>query len=352
MFGDAAKPGRLRRRARTGPTSRDLAKLAGVSQSTVSRVLAKDPSVNPENRAAVEKAARELNYIPNAFARAMRLGRSDAIGVLVTRVTNPLHAELLFAIGKELHAANLDVLLWNLEAGGAEASMKAIRQRQVDGLLVTSAAATGDIEREIMELGIPLVLVHRGVEGLPCDQVLGDNFQGAYRVAEYFARGGLRSASVFASHGIGSASRDRTAGFVAGAKATGMRVDVVQRGSSHNDGVNAARDLLTRKRKPQGIFAASDILALGALDGARSLGLRVPEDVWVAGFDDIEMASWHSLRLTTVREPIEELARMSVELLRSRLAGDAGEPRTVRLDCPLVVRGSTLPMAEDALGGA
>lgn len=329
-----------------GPTSRDLARLAGVSQSTVSRVLANDPGVGPELRAAVERAAREINYTPNAAARAMRLGRSGAVGVLVTRVTNPLHAELLLAIGRELHSAQLEVVLWNLEVGGAEGALRAIRQGQVDGVLVTSAAATGELETQIVNLGRPTVLVHRGVAGLACDQVLGDSYRGAFEMAQYFARGGRKSTAIIAAQGVGSALRNRVEGFVAGAKAVGLRTRLISGGASHNDGVGTVHKLMRSRQPPDSVFAASDMLALGALDGARAMGIAVPDDLWIAGSDDIEMAGWQAFGLTTIHEPIAELARESVALIKARVEGSlSGQPpRTVMLGCPLVVRGSTAPV--------
>jgi LacI family transcriptional regulator len=322
-------------------TSRDIARLAGVSQTTVSRVFAGDPNVSPEKREIVFKVANEVGYVMNPHARAMRSGRSNTIGVVVTRITNPLHAQLMDALGRELVAANLEVVLWSTELGSSDMLLGAIQQRKVDGILVTSATIEGELERQAVALGIPTVLVHRGVKDLPCDQVLGDNFEGARATAAYSARGGRTRVAVIAARRTGSASTDRVEGFLAGATAEQLDVQVIHRGSTHNDAAAAAQELLRSANPVEAIFGASDMLALGAIDGARALGMRVPEDLWVAGFDNIEMSSWHSYSLTTVAEPVREMAQVGVEMLRKRIAGSDDPPIVRHLPSSLIVRDST-----------
>jgi LacI family transcriptional regulator len=148
------------------PTSRDLARLAGVSQATVSRVLTNSPRVSPDTRARVLQVLKEANYTPNALARAMKTGRTDTIGVFMTRVTSPFHAALLDEIGRLLSEVGLHMILWNIEHDPEETVSEVIQQRLVDGFILTSATYDSKLHSIAVASGTPTVLLHRGIDGL------------------------------------------------------------------------------------------------------------------------------------------------------------------------------------------
>ncbi|WP_020577568.1 LacI family DNA-binding transcriptional regulator [Actinopolymorpha alba] len=326
-------------------TSRDLARLAGVSQSTVSRVLTNSPRVNAETRARVLKVLAESNYTPNAVARAMKTGRTDAVGVFMSRVTSPFHSTMLDLIGRKLSAHGLQMILWNVEHDPDEAAAgQAIQQRLVDGFVFTSATFTSRLHTLALSSGIPTVLLHRGIEELACDQVLGDNWQGARDLAAYLLRAGHLDIGLVTSPLSVSTARDREQGFRAVLAEAGITIrpsNVAVGGFSHQHGHAAARRMLSQNDPPTAIFAITDVLAFGVLDGARSLGVRVPDDLWVAGFDNTDMASWESFDLTTVDQPVGAIVDRGVDLLRRRIADPSAEPVVTRLPCDLVIRGST-----------
>jgi LacI family transcriptional regulator len=333
----------MRRTQRT-LTSRDLARLAGVSQSTVSRVLTNNPRVNADTRARVLKVLEEQNYSPNALARAMKTGRTDAIGVFMSRVTSPFHADLLDLIGRRLAQDHLQMVLWNVEHNPAQTASQVISQGLVDGFVFTSATFDSQLHTLALKARTPTVLLHRGIDDLPCDQVVGDNWQGARDVGRYLVHAGHRRVGLVGSTHRAATTRDREQGFRAAPSEAGVDLhdrDVATCGFSHGDGHAAGRMLLDRKDRPTAIFAITDILGFGVLDAARSLGVGVPDDLWVAGFDNTGMASWESFDLTTVDQPVQSIVDSGIDLLRQRISDPSREPTITRLPCPLVVRGST-----------
>lgn len=329
---------------RPGLTSRDLARLAGVSQSTVSRVLTNHPRVSEETRARVLKVLEEQNFIANSIARAMKTGRTESIGVFMSRLTSPFHSWLLDAIGRKLASRGLQMIVWNLEHDPQEMAAHVIRRRLVDGFIFTSAAFDSRPDKVAVNSGVPTVLVHRGLDDLRCDQVVGDNRTGAWELGEYLVQSGHSRIGLITSPHTVSTARDREEGFRAALEAAGVRLPApyVVRGSfDHRDGHAGVRQLMALKTPPTAVFCITDILALGAVDGARSLGLRIPDDLSIAGFDNIAMASWESYDLTTVDQPIEALADTGVQLLVERIHDPSRQPTVTKLPCRLVIRGST-----------
>lgn len=326
-------------------TSRDIARIAGVSQATVSRVLQSHPSVRSETRQRVLQVLAETNYQPNVLARAMKTNLTGTIGVVVARLTNPLYPELLQLLGTVLAGADKRMLVWDSDAAGEQSAIDAIRQGLVDGVIFTTATADSKSLYLALEHGAPVVLVNRMVEGCPCDQVASDNRGGGQRVADYLVRSGLRRVGMISGPQKASTIRDREQGFREGLKAHGM--DLARElyrcveTFSYKNGREAMLRLLELANPPDAVFCANDVIALGAIDGARSLGLRIPEDVWVVGYDDIEMASWDAFDLTTVRQPREDMARTAVKLLIERIGSSSQEWAIHCLPNELVIRGST-----------
>jgi LacI family transcriptional regulator len=326
------------------PTSRDLARLAGVSQATVSRVLTNNPKVNPETRARVLQVLKDANYTPNALARAMKTGRTDTIGVFMTRVTSPFHAELLDEIGRVLSSTGLHMILWNIEHDPEETVAEVLHQRLVDGFVLTSATYDSKLHTMALASGTPTVLLHRGIDELECDQVVGDNWQGAYDAGKYLVDHGHTDIGLVTLVHTGNTSRDRDLGFRAALADAGVKIkpsNVVSDGVPHADGHAAAEKLLSRENPPTAIYTVTDLLAFGILDGARAVGARVPDDVWVIGFDNTEMAAWESFDLTSVDQPTHTIVETGVDLLRQRIADPDRPTETVTLPCPLAIRGST-----------
>lgn len=325
-------------------TSNDIARRAGVSQATVSRVLRNEASVSAKTRARVLRVVEELGYQPNAIARAMRTSRTDTIGVVVARLSNPLYPELLDLLNGALSALGKRMIVWDLEGSGEEAVGDAIRQSLVDGVIFTVAIADSPALQEVLRSRAPVVLVNRTIEGLACDQVSSDNFGGAQLVARYLVENGRKRIAFISGDVEPSTIRHREEGFLSELARLGVPLapHLHLRGPFRHDfGRQAMRSLLQLATPPDAVFCANDVMAFGALDGAHELGRAVPEDVWVVGFDDLAMASWSMMSLTTVRQPLRHLIDEGLRMLLERVQHSADAPRSLCLPTELVIRGST-----------
>lgn len=325
-------------------TSRNVALAAGVSQATVSRVLQDSEKVSAATRERVLEAIISTGYSPNFLARAMKTRRTGMIGVVVARITNPFYPEVLEALSAELAAAGQRMVLWTSEGPGDVSALEAIREGMADGVVFTTVTADSMPLQEALKRQAPLVILNRSVEGLPCDQVTSDNVAGSRAIAEYLAAEGHRRLGFIGGPPRPSTSVERKRGFRQGLASAGIAWDeaLCRYGDfSHADGHAAMRELLSLDDPPTAVFCVNDLTALGALDGARSMGRRVPEDIWVAGYDDIAMSAWEAFDLTTVRQPIPEMVAMAVRMLLDRIADPSLSPRQHRFPNELVVRGST-----------
>ncbi|PZW49079.1 LacI family transcriptional regulator [Humitalea rosea] len=321
-------------------TSRDVAQRAGVSQSTVSRALSGHPGVTEEVRRRVQAAARDLLYVPNAAARTMRTSRSGNIGVVTARLHNPIYPEMLQLLGRELRLAGLRMIVWNSDETDEGAAADAARQGMVDGIIFTSATQASTALYEEIAQRLPVVLVNRTVEGWPCDQVASDNHAGGRAVADYFRQAGRRRIGLLSGPLWPSTIREREAGFLEGCL-DGPPMTVRTEAFTYTAGAEGMGRLLALADRPDAVFCANDVLALGARDAARLAGVAVPGEVWLVGYDDIAMASWTAFDLTTIRQPIEEMVREAVRLLLQRLAGEEAPRQRLCLPGALVVRGTT-----------
>lgn len=325
-------------------TSRDVARVAGVSQTTVSRVLSNSPNVSEETRKRIEAAFEKLGYEPNGPARAMRTNRSGTIGVVVSRIDNPFYPELLQALSRELDALGQRMAVWNALGPGEKSAAEAVRQRLVDGVIFTTATADSEPLREALSRSSPVVLVNRTLKGASCDQIESDNVEGARKVVRYFLSGGHRRLAMIGGIKGTSTGDKRASGFQKGVREAELTWDddMHLRGDfTHEAGERLFMELMNRKKRPTAIFCANDVTAFGALDAARKMSIRVPDDVWIAGYDDIGMSSWAAYDLTTIRQSIPHMASLAIADVLARIEGRAGAPRTQRIPAELVVRGST-----------
>lgn len=332
-------------------TSRDVARAAGVSQTTVSRVLRASSPVSPPLRTRVLAACDELGYSPNAAARAMKTRRADTIGVVAADLTNPFYPEVVEALSSEIRKRGKRLILWNSNSAGEESATSAIRERLVDGVIFTTSSidsALGDTPLvEALKRGAPCVLVTRGVPGLQCDQVLSDNRAGAIEVAELLVHAGHRRIGFVKGPMSASSAVERAEGFLTGLEAEGFDVEnglLIRDGDfSQSSGALAAEAWLHSQAPPTAVFCVNDIAAFGVLGAARNMGVSVPKDLWVIGFNDIAQARWPILDLSTVRQPLDRMAERAIELLCLRIEGSDAEPVTERLPTRLVLRGTTDP---------
>jgi DNA-binding LacI/PurR family transcriptional regulator len=322
----------------------DVARSAGVSKSIASRVLNGDPSllVRPETRERVVKAARELDYRPHAAARGLKRAETGALGLLVPPLTNPIYVRIIrAAFERALERDFVVLLVEDVDATQAERSASRLFQAgRVDGLMVASARPRHPVVRSLREHGMPHVFVNRGVRGSGRNVVVDEARASAAALDHLTALGHRRIGHVAGPQELDTARR-RTAGFVDAAAARGLEIEVAEGDFGESGGAATARELLERRPDLTALYTSTLSQAVGVCHTAWELGLQVPADVSLVGYDDMPLAEYLRPPLTTVRTPLAELGATAVDALVDQLLG--GEPRDVVVETApeVVVRAST-----------
>jgi LacI family transcriptional regulator len=343
--GTAGPHGESRGGGRRMPSGWDIARSAGVSQSTVSRVMNHDPRISEATRERVEAAMARLGYRPNAAARTLITGRSHLLGLVVSNITNPFYPEMIESIVAAAAEHDYTVVLGNTqESEDLQLSLlDLLIEQQVDGAILTSPLreSAAAIARRGLDR-VPLVTVNRRMTGQRLDSVHLDNAGAGRLVAEHLVGLGHRRIGFVGGLASASTNADRLAGVRAALRERGcpMRArDVVVGEFTWRHGYDAATTALGASPRPTALICADDLIALGVMDVALDLGLRIPDDVAVVGFDDVPVAALRRIALTTVRQPVAEMGRRAVELLVDRITnGPDADPVEVVLPPSLVVR--------------
>lgn len=337
-------------RSSGSPSSRDLAREAGVSQSTVSRYLNNDPRVSTRARRAIEAAMNVLGYTPNAAARTLITGRSHLIGLVVSNITNPFYPEVIEAVVAMASDRGYNVILCNTQENPALqlSYLELLVAHQVDGAILTSmmlGTDQGAVARLLKRT--PMVQVNRTTDDLHTDTVQLDNIRGGELAARHLLELGHTRIGYVGGHPDTSTNRNRFDGFsrALGAHHASADPALVRHGQfTHASGYELAGEILAEPNPPTALVCGDDEVAMGAIDAVIDRGLRVPEDVSVVGFDDVPIAALRPIGLTTVRQPAGEMGRRAVELLIDRIdADDQREPVDVMLRPKLVARRTSAP---------
>lgn len=338
---DAAEKPRL---AGERVTSIDVARRAGVSQSAVSRYFTPGASVSKKMAEKVREAAEELGYRPNVLARSLITGRSRIIALVVAYLDNQFYPDAIEKLSNALQEKGYHILVFmaSNDQESVDDVLEELLDYQVDGIVTASVAMSNDLTTRCVAAGIPVVLFNRGQDDPRLSSVTSDNLSGGKRIAEFLVRGGHQRIAHIAGWLGSSTGRDRKAGFEAGLAATGADlcgcIDGMYRREASSE---AVRELMRRPAPPDAIFVGNDHMAFAVLDTLRfELGLRVPEDVSVVGYDDVPLASWPAYDLTTHRQPSNRMVKATVATLLGFIDGTETGPRKIEIDGPLMVRGS------------
>ncbi|MHB9757090.1 LacI family DNA-binding transcriptional regulator [Streptomyces sp. BYX5S] len=318
-----------------GITSHDVARLAGVSQPTVSRALRDDPRVSLATREKVKRAAQALNYVPSEAGRTLSTRATRRVGVIVTDMTNPFYPHVVAPLHDELRQLGYRMMLLTERSDEAVAEEKLLDQ-SLDGVVLATATTDSRLPALLERRGMPYVFLNRDT-GRPGDFAsVVDNEGGGRLVArELVALGHRRIAGIFGAVNT-TTGRERELGFrLALADAgIGLPEDRVVRGAFEcGTGYAALPSLLAAAEPPTAVFCGNDVVAIGVLNAALAAGVKVPDDLTVVGFDDLPMAAWEVFRLTTVRHDLGELACQAARLLVRRIGGDV-DPAGERLVLP------------------
>jgi len=327
------------------PTMADVAARAGVSKMTVSRVVNGYPGVSPEISRRVGRAIRQLSYVPSQRGRSLAVGRTQLLGMIVLDVVSEWVWPLIRGAGREAERLGYQVLLRTTGAGQvADLRDPQLDSDLLDGLIIVSWRVPLAFSRQLARRGFPVVLIDAFDRPSGIAWVSSQDREGARQAALHLTGLGHRRIAFISGGAEPYLARERLAGFRQGLLEAGVRsLDTVQGDFSRQSGYRLARRLLRRKRPPTAIFAANDLMAIGALDAARELRVPVPAQLSVVGFDDISSAGHVRPALTTVARPYEEMGARAVQQMVEAVRAPAGSRPARQLDLPthLVVREST-----------
>lgn len=306
----------------TNITAWDVARKAGVSQSTVSRALANSQLVSKKTRDRIIAIAEQLGYQVNIMARGLSTQRSGLIAVVTGSARNPFYWEVLRQIDERLQAEGMHVMLVTVREGESiDAAIRKVHQYRVDGLLVLSAELSSRAIDECKDFGLPVVLFNRYVASEAVSAVSCDNAVAGRDVAQFLYNTGHQRFGFISGLQDSSTNKDRFEGYKSQIAKLGCQPPLVEVGDfTYEGGRQAVKRLLLQGERPDAIFCANDITAIGALDGIRiDLRLKVPEDVSIIGFDDIPMAAWSGIDLTTMRQQSGQMVEAAIEILKQRI---------------------------------
>ena len=324
-------------------TIADVAKLAGVSTATVSRALSGADGVSAQVRKKVSETADRIGYRPNELARSLRTTRTRTLGLVVSDVVNPFFGELAVAIEEAAHASGFSVILCNTneDTSRQDEYIQLLRARQIDGLLLTPALDESPALRAAALEGIPMVFVDRALPAVEVPVVRADGRRATKDLVDHLVGLGHERIAIISGPRQTLTGRERLDAFRARMRRHGLRVprELIRVGNFQmRSGRVAAAELLDLDEPPTAVFAADNLMALGALHEIRRRGLRIGRDLALAGFDDPPWFQLLDPPMTTVAQPVKKLGELAVETLLQTVAGATASSHV--LECSLIVRNS------------
>lgn len=320
----------------------EVARLAKVSQSTVSRVFTPGSNVSEKTKKKVLEVARELGYRPNALARGLITNRTNIVGLAMRDIENPFYHEVLGKFTKRLRERGYHVLFMYTE--NDEIQQEEITQfleYNVEGVIVTDAYLSSKVVSQLHENEIPVILFNRYSKDVPCYSVSCDNYAGGQEIAQYLYEQGHQNMVYITGQIETSTNQDRQSGFCDFLREKGLVPRIEEGNFTYEKAYEVTLRLLKSKERPDAIFGANDITALGALDAVKAMGLSVPDDIAIIGFDNIKMASWPAHELTTWEQPVDEMIAVTIDTLLNEMAGNSVKPETKLIPGKLIERSTT-----------
>ena len=326
-------------------TIRDVARLAGVSVATVSRVINKTDSVNPETAGQVRKAIEQLQYEPNAVARGLAGKKMGIIALILPDILNPFFPALTRGVEDIAHKKGLTVILGNSDDLGLKESsyIKALKKKYVDGFIFASNTIREEDVEALRKEGIPIVLLDRGLSTASCAVIRSNNREGAKLAVQHLIEQGCQKIAHIYGPQEFITARERMLGYeeVAGGLSEYSPSLMVSGNFDIESGRKAVEQLLARHPDLDGIFAGNDLMAIGALKALHERGIPVPEQVKVCGFDGIGLTEITEPELTTVAQPVYEMGGLAAQVLLDEIESGIRENKLIELDVTLIPRKST-----------
>ena len=320
-------------------TIKDVAKAAGVSPATVSRVYARDPSASEDVTRRVRAAATKLGYRPSMMARSLTQSHTNLVSLVVGSLQNPFDAAFVEKLSVRLSEAGKRLLVIPADEGAGDdgAPMVAL-DYQSDALIIAAGLMSRETCRRFARLNVPVIVLGRLLEEPGVDSILGDNFGGGARHGDLFGRLGYHRVAILRRLPETFSDDERSAGFHAGLAG---RARVVEAATAEADAFRTATSMLSSTDRPEAVFCANDAIALHLLEAARCLNIRVPDDLAVVGFDNIPQSAWPSFQLTTIDLPIDPIVDWIVARHQARIDTPGLETEIKRIPVTPVLRATT-----------
>ena len=332
-------------------TIQDVATRAGVAPITVSRVLNRSGYVSESTRQRVEAAAAELDYVPNLLARGLRSNRTNTLALVLTDITNPFWTTVARGVEDAARARGFSVILCNTDENEAkqEQYVDVLIRKRMDGFLLAPARSTPEPIRKIQkQADAPVVVLDRRIVDAQVDLVCGDSYGGSYALTQYLLQLGHRRIGILSGPQTVSTSVERVQGCIDAMQEANIEngAEFVQFGEyTVEGGYSMMQQMLARQPHPTAIFATNNFIAIGALQHLRKVGLRVPQDISLVGFDDLPL-SWNTEPFLTVAvQPAYQIGQQGADLLMDRIANSAAaDPQEIVLPAELIIRQSCQPI--------
>ena len=327
----------------TPATIKDVADFAGVSRATVSRVINNHPYVAAEVRERVNEAMHTLGYHPNRSAQRLRANSSDLLGLIIPDIQNPLFQSIVRGVEDSAYAHRMNVILCNTDdiPDKQKAYLRVMQAEHAAGLIVVpTQSKDGSVLAPVREAGIPMVFLDRDVDNFEADTVKVDNERGAFAAVQHFIRLGYRRIAIIAGTQSLTPGHERLRGALNALAAARLEGQIRIGNFRIDSGYQLALELMQAEQPPEAIFVCNNLMTLGALRALHELGVSIPDEVALIGFDDMPWAGDLNPPLTAVAQPGYELGQQAVELLLNRLAQPEAPYRTVIMQPRLIVRQS------------
>ncbi len=326
-------------------TLQDVAKLAGVSPMTVSRVINDSGYVHEKTRERVQRAIAELDYVPNALARSLRFKQTKTLALVISDITNPFFTTLARGVEDAASERSFSVIFCNTDESPDKETeyLNVVIQKQVDGVLLVPAFSSLESIKFLQDCGVPFVVLDRRVPELDVDIVRCDSEQGAYQLTRHLLELGHRRIAALSGPRQVTTAADRVTGYRRALVEAGLEAQAIEHYGEYTarSGYVLAKHVL-ETAQPTALFAANNFIVIGALRALKEANLRVPEDISVVAFDDLLEVIGLEPFLTVVRQPAYEIGRRATSLLLDRLSGaELGEPQEIILPTQLMIRQST-----------
>ncbi|EKF9121905.1 substrate-binding domain-containing protein [Vibrio cholerae] len=327
-------------------TMKDIARLAGVSTSTVSHVINKSRFVSDEIAERVNNAAQQLNYAPSALARSLKMNRTKTIGMLVTTSTNPFFGEVVKGVERSCYHQGYNLILCNTEGDNQrmKASINTLLQKRVDGLLLMCSTLEGE-RLDVFDRypDIPIVVMDWGPILFASDKIQDNSLQGGYMAAKHLIECGHKEIGCITGPLIRHQAQMRYEGYKRALAEAGIAINpdwIVESDFECEGGYQAFEKLYQRGKLPSALFVSNDMMAMGVIQAASQRGLRVPDDLSLIGYDDVHIAKFMTPALTTIHQPKYRLGKAAVDTLLYRLENPNTTAQVVQLEPTLAVRSS------------